>query len=84
MELLQWACNKSLSKAGKDIQTEHDPQQIPGCYPRPSASGLVGGVGGGWRGGVVKTPVKYISNNSLGDSDAQAELAITGRSPHLF
>lgn len=33
MELLQWAVNKSLSKAGEDIQTEHNPQQIPGSYP---------------------------------------------------
>lgn len=49
MELLQWAFNKSLSKAGEDIGTEHDPQQIPGSYPDLQNQDL-GLRGGRWRG----------------------------------
>ena len=49
MELLQWAFNRSLSKAGEDIQTEHNPQQIPRSYPDLQNQDW-GLRGGRWRG----------------------------------
>lgn len=63
MELSQQAFNKSLSGAGEDTPTEHQPQQIPGSYPRPAESGS-GQRDGVWReresGGVEDTSEIYF------------------------